>query len=265
MKFSSLHNHTVFSDGIGTVKDNIESAVAKNLLSIGISDHSFTACDTSYCMKQGDYNNYISEINRYKNEYKDIIPVFTGIEMDYYSQIDREKFDYVIASVHYIIKNDICYPVDHSAKQQLDCVDDAFGGNIYDMAKHYFELVVEHARKNKPDFIGHFDVLAKFSLMPEDEKYYEIAQEALKETIKYCNVFEINTGAISRGYRTEPYPDKVILSLINSLGGKIVINADSHSPNNVDYFFKESAQIAKNIGFKTHYVFNGKTFDEIYL
>ncbi len=265
MRFSSLHNHTVFSDGVGTVKENIDSAVNKNLLSIGFSDHSFTPCDTSYCMKKKDYPEYIAEINRLKEEYKNTIPVFCGLEMDYFSEIQREKFDYIIASVHYIIKNDICYPVDHSAKQQLDCVADAFGGNIYDMAKHYFELVIDHARKNKPDIIGHFDVLAKFSLMPEDEKYYDIAKEALKETIKYCDIFEINTGAISRGYRTVPYPDKVLLGLIHSLGGRIVINADSHNPKNIDYFFNESAQIAKDIGFKSHYVFNGKTFDEIAL
>ncbi len=265
MRFSSLHNHTVFSDGVGTVKENIESAIKKNLLSIGFSDHSFTFCDKSYCIKLEDYPKYIAEINRLKEEYKDVIPVFLGLEMDYFSEIDREQFDYIIASVHYIIKNGICYPVDHSAKQQRDCLADAFGGNVYDMAKHYFETIVDHARKNKPDFIGHFDVLAKFSQMPEDEKYYDIAKEALKETLKYCNIFEINTGAISRGYRTEPYPDKVLLGLLHSLGGKIVINADSHNPKNLDYYFKESAEIAKNIGFKSFSVFNGKTFDEILL
>ena len=265
MRFSSLHNHTVFSDGVGTVKENIESAISKNLLSIGFSDHSFTPCDTSYCMKLKDYPDYIAEIERLKKEYEGVIPVFKGLEMDYFSEIDRDKFDYIIASVHYIIKYDICYPIDHSAKQQNECIEDAFGGNIYDMAKHYFELMADHARKNKPDIMGHFDVLAKFSLMPEDEKYYDIAKEALKETIKYSDVFEIKTAAISRGYRKEPYPDKVLLSLIHSLGGNIVINADSHNPKNIDYFFKESAEIAKNIGFKSHYVFNGKTFDEIML
>lgn len=258
-----MHNHTVFSDGVGTVKENIESAIAKNLLSIGFSDHSFTSCDTSYCMKKEDYPAYIAEINSAKEEYKGVIPVFTGLEMDYYSEINREDFDYIIGSVHYIIKNGICYPVDHSAKQQLDCIADAFGGNIYDMAKHYFELVVDHARINKPDIIGHFDVLTKFSLMPEDEKYFDIAKEAMIEAAKYCNVFEINTGAISRGYRVFPYPDKELLSLLLSIGGKVVINADSHNPKNLDCHFNESAQLLKEAGFNSHYVFNGKDFDEI--
>ncbi len=55
MRFSNLHTHTTFSDGVGTVRENIESAIAKNMLSLGFSDHSFTACDTSYCMKLEDY------------------------------------------------------------------------------------------------------------------------------------------------------------------------------------------------------------------
>ena len=265
MRFSSLHNHTVFSDGVGTVTENIESAIKKGLVSIGFSDHSFTPCDTSYCMKIEDYPAYLNAINEAKIKYNGVIPVYTGLEMDYFSEINREDFDYIIGSVHYIIKNGICYPIDHSAKQQQDCIADAFGGNIYDMAKFYFESVVDHARKNRPDIIGHYDVLAKFSLMPEDEKYYDIAKEAMIETAKYCDVFEINTGAISRGYRTEPYPDKMLLSILCDMGCKIVINADSHNPKNLDCHFKESAELMREIGFKSHYIFNGKTFDDVKL
>jgi len=246
MRFSSLHNHTVFSDGVGTVKENIESAISKNLLSIGFSDHSFTPCDTSYCMKLKDYPDYIAEIERLKKEYEGVIPVFKGLEMDYFSEIDRDKFDYIIASVHYIIKNDICYPVDHSAKQQTDCIEDAFGGNIYDMAKHYFELIADHARKNKPDIIGHFDVLAKFSLMPEDEKYYDIAKDALKETIKYCDIFEINTGAISRGYKDSPYPADFILKHIKEKGGSVIFSSDAHSKDSLCFEFDKWHKILRD-------------------
>lgn len=263
MRFTSLHNHTVFSDGVGTVKENIESAISKNLLSIGFSDHSFTPCDTSYCMKLEDYDEYISTINNAKKEYEGIIPVYTGLELDWFSEVDREKFDYIIGSVHYMVIDNICYPIDHSDKQQLHAIEDAFGGNVYDMAKYYFETVVKHAEKNKPDIIGHFDVLTKFSLMPEDEKYFDIAKEAMTETAKYCNVFEVNTGAISRGYRTEPYPQRKLLEHLLDLGGKVVINADSHNPKNLDCHFVESEALLKEVGFDSHYVFTGKFFEPI--
>ena len=266
MRFSNLHTHTTFSDGKGTVRENIESAIKKNMLSLGFSDHSFTACDTSYCMKLEDYEKYCAEINLLKEEYKDRIPIFLGLEKDYYSDIDKSCFDYIIASVHYIVHNGVCYPIDHSRKQQEDCTREVFHGNILDMAKCYYDMVVEHVASCKPDVIGHFDVLNKFSIMPEnDEKYIEITCEAIKEAFKYCPRFEVNTGGISRGWRKDPYPSFYLLELLRELGGEVVINSDSHHPENLDFFFCESAEILRRAGYKTFSVFNGKSFDKINL
>ena len=121
MRFSNLHTHTTFSDGKGTPRENVESALRKNMLSLGFSDHSFTECDPSYCMKLSDYGAYSKEIRALKEEYSDRIPLYLGIEQDYYSDIDRSEYDYVIASVHYIVRNGICYPIDHSRIQQEEC------------------------------------------------------------------------------------------------------------------------------------------------
>ena len=264
MQFSNLHTHTVFSDGIGTFRENIESAISKNMLSLGFSDHSFTPCDTSYCMKLSDYDKYFSEIDSLKREYKDIFPIYTGLEKDYFSTIDRSAYDYIIASVHYIIKDGICYPIDHSGKQQTDCINDAFNGNIYDFAKCFFDMVNEQAELIKPDVIGHFDVINKFSLMPEDDiKYIDIAKDAIKETAKHCKVFEINTGAVANGYRKNPYPNRVLLELLLEIGGEVVINSDCHNPKNLDYFFTESVDLIRDIGFDHFCIFNGKDFDKI--
>ncbi len=264
MLYSNLHTHTTFSDGIGTIKENIESAISKNMISLGFSDHSFTACDTSYCMKLENYDKYLSDIEKAKREYAEKIKIFAGIEKDYYSDIDKDAFDYFLGSVHYVIKNNICYPVDHSKEQQMHCITDAFGGSVLDFVKCYFEMVTEQAIKWKPDVIGHFDVINKFSIMPEnDEKYIEIANEAVKEILKHCKVFEVNTGAISRGYRKLPYPNKLVLELLLKNGGEVTLGSDSHNPKNLDYFFDESVELIKEVGFKHIVVFNGKGFDKI--
>ncbi|MBQ8403035.1 MAG: histidinol-phosphatase HisJ family protein [Clostridia bacterium] len=266
MRFSNLHTHTTFSDGVGTVRENIESAIAKNMLSLGFSDHSFTACDTSYCMKLEDYEKYCAEVKTLAAEYKEKLPVFLGIEKDYYSEIEAGMFDYVIASVHYIVKNGVCYPVDHTRAHQEACMNDLFGGNVLDMAKCYYGMVAEHAAVCKPDVIGHFDVLNKFSFMPEkDEKYMYVAEDAFRETFKHCKRFEVNTGGISRGWRKEPYPSFGLLTLLRDLGGEAVINSDSHHPDNLDFYFNESAELLRCAGFETFSVFNGKGFDKIKL
>ena len=265
MRFSNLHTHTIFSDGKGSVRDNIESAILKNMSSLGFSDHSFTACDTSYCMKLENYKNYFKTLDEMKREYEGRLPIFTGIEKDYYSDIDAADFDYVLASVHYLIENGTVYPIDHSPAQQEKCFAEAFHGNKLDFAKRYYDMVTEQAIKCKPDVIGHFDVINKFSLMPEeDERYIEIANESAREILNVCKVFELNTGGIARGWRKTPYPSTYVLSLIKELGGEIAINSDSHLPENLDFFFPEAVEILKTHGFDHIVEFTGKDFKKVY-
>ena len=258
MRFSTLHTHSTYSDGKGTLRENIESAIKKGMVSIGFSDHSFTSCDTSYCMKLEDYPLYCKEVNALKVEYCGKLPVFLGLECDYYSEIDKSMFDYTIASVHYIVRDGVCYPIDHSPSQQEECIRDAFGGSVLDMAKCYFDMITEHAIKLRPTFIGHFDVINKFSLMPEaDERFMDIAAEAMKEIFKVTKYFEVNTGGIARGWRKHPYPNPDLLVLLRNLGGEVLINSDSHHPDNLDFFFKESVDILKSLGYD-HYSLLGE-------
>lgn len=264
MRFSNLHTHSTYSDGKGTLRENVESALKKNMLSLGFSDHSFTECDPSYCMKLSDYEAYAKEARALIDEYKDRIPLFLGIEKDYYSQIDKSVYDYVIASVHYIVKDGICYPIDHSRIQQQECIRDAFGGNIFDMAQCYYDMVAEHVSEVKPTVVGHFDVLNKFSIMPEgDDKYIRMTVDAMTECAKYCKYFEVNTGGISRGWRKDPYPSDYLLKHLLDLGGEVVINSDSHHPDNLDFYFNESVELIRSVGYDHFCVFNGKDFDKI--
>ena len=251
MKFSTLHTHTTFSDGKHTARENIESAIAKDMRSIGFSDHSFTACDPSYCMQLEDYPRYLSELRSLKEEYKGVFPVLVGIEKDYYSEIDKSEFDYVIGSVHYIVRGGVCYPIDHTLAQQQTCVRDAFGGSVLDMARCYFEMVAEHTYLARPDVIGHFDVLNKFSYMPEsDDRFIAIAEESLRECLKWCPVVEVNTGGMARGWRSNPYPNMNLLKLVHELGGRVVLNSDSHNKDNLDYAFPEALEYIKSAGFE---------------
>lgn len=250
MRYSNLHTHSTYSDGTGTLRENVEAAVARNMVSLGFSDHSFTACDPSYCMKIENYGSYIREARELKEEYRDRISLFLGIEWDYYSVMEKSLFDYTIASVHYIIKDDICYPIDHSPQQQKDCIQDAFGGSVIDMAKCYYELLTEHVMRIRPTFVGHFDVINKFSLMPEESaKYRDVTLEAMREIMKVCPYFELNTGAIARGWRMNPYPNDYLLEYLRDNGGEVLINGDTHKPENMTFYFDESVRLLRDLGF----------------
>ncbi|MBQ8447368.1 MAG: hypothetical protein IJX27_00370, partial [Clostridia bacterium] len=92
-----------------------------------------------------------------------------------------------------------------------------------------------------------------------------ITEEAMRETFKYCKRFEVNTGGISRGWRKTPYPAFHLMELLQKLGGEIVINSDSHHPDNLDFFFNESAEIIKKAGFTSYSVLTPNGFEKIKL
>ncbi len=262
MRYSNLHNHSCFSDGMHTIAENVAAAEERQMLSLGFSDHSYTACDPTYCMQLPQYEKYLKAIEQVRKTSS--IPVYAGIEQDYYSEDDCSAFDYVIASVHYIIKDGVCHPVDHSEQQQRQCIADAFGGNVLDMARCYYDMVCEHVQNLRPTFVGHFDVISKFSLMPEeDDRYRRIAGEAMKQVLKTCPYIELNTGAIARGLRRQPYPHDFLLDVVRDQGGSIVLSADSHRKENLTFFFDEAVQLLKQKGFTSIAVFNGKTFDSV--
>jgi len=264
MRYANLHTHTLFSDGRHTMRENIESALEKQMLSLGFSDHSFTACDPSYCMHTHQYGEYLSQLETLKQEYADRIPIYAGMELDYYSELPAGDYDYIIASVHYIIRNGVTYPIDHSPRQQEECIRDAFGGNVLDMAKCYYDMLTEHVIRVRPTFVGHFDVITKFSLMPEEEEAYrQIAGSALKEVLKHCPYVEMNTGGISRGWRKTPYPGPYLLDTLKENGGEILLGADSHDKNNLIFHFDECVELLRENGFDHISVFRGDGFDKM--
>lgn len=63
--------------------------------------------------------------------------------------------------------------------------------------------------------------------------------------------FEINTGAMSRGYRSAPYPSAALLKELCACGGRILINSDSHSADTIGYGFKQAQELAVVCGFKS--------------
>ena len=260
MRYSNLHTHTVFSDGRHTMEENIAAAIEKNMLSLGFSDHSLTPVDSCYCIQRHAYGTYLQTIRRL-NETSGI-PVYAGLELDAYSEDDISVFDYVIASVHYLYRNNKYYPLDHNPDLLDHCIRDAFDGDTLDMVRCYCNTLGEHVAKTNPTFVGHFDLIAKFSTMPEtDERYQTIMADALKEIIKICPYIELNTGAISRGWRQTPYPADFLLDVVRGNGGRIVLSSDSHDKDHLAFWFDEAVDLLKKKNIDSIWVFNGIGFE----
>ena len=92
------------------------------------------------------------------------------------------------------------------------------------------------------DIVGHFDLIRKFNrdgaLFDEHHPRYTAARDrAIQALCSRGALFEINTGAISRGYRTVPYPNREMIDYIRQRGGSFLLSSDSHRADTLCYDF----------------------------
>ena len=237
-----LHVHTDYSDGKNTFREIVDKALSLGLKQIGFSDHSFTSFDKSYCMGIEDYPKYFKELSALKKEFSGKIDILIGLEQDYFSPPPVIDTDYIIGSVHYIKINEEYIPVDESKEILLNAAKKV--GGIYKLIERYFELVGDVVNKTGADIVGHFDLISKFNedgtLFDTNAKEYRTCwQKAADKLLKTDVVFEINTGAISRGYRSAPYPSLEMIEYIKKKGGKFILSSDAHDKDHLLFKFDE--------------------------
>ena len=236
------HVHTTFSDGRSTPEEMVLAALDRGMEAIGFSDHSYTWFDESYCIPKERLEEYRQTVAGLKAKYAGKIRIYCGIEQDFYSEEPAGCYDYRIGSVHYLKLGGEYIPVDETPEILLDAAKKYFAGDLYALAECYYETVARVVEKTNADVIGHFDLIAKFNegnrLFDEGSPRYTAAwQQAVGALISTGKPFEINTGAISRGYRSIPYPAPEIQAEIRRLGGRFVFSSDSHSAGTLCYGF----------------------------
>lgn len=245
---SNIHTHSNWSDGKDSMEAVIEAAIEKDFHTIGLSDHSFVPVVAEYCIPLGKEHGYRQKLEEMKAAYAGKIDVLAGIEFDYDGFVPEESYDYVIGSVHNLDIGGRLYEVDHDPPH-FQALLDACGGSSLEVAKRYYASLAEHTLRVKPDVLGHFDLLTKFSMVEYSDAYWYCAEEAVKAILPAVKVVEVNTGAMSRGWRKEAYPADLILQLIRSLGGDLILSSDSHQAQHVDYAFAETVERLRGLGF----------------
>ena len=231
---TDLHVHTSFSDGKNSPEEMVLAAISKGMKRLGISDHSYTFFDEDYCFPKARIGEYRTCIAALKEKYAGQIEILCGIEQDVFSAESTEGYDYVIGSAHYIHVNGEYISIDHREDILLDAADRHFGGDLIALSEEYWRTVGETLVRTGADIVGHLDLITKFNeggkLFDEsDPRYRAAAFAAVDKLLAAGKPFEINTGAISRGYRTEPYPAAFLREYIEKNGGSLIYSSDSHS------------------------------------
>ena len=240
MGISNFHTHTVYCDGKDTPRALAEEALGLGCPALGFSGHSYTAFDPSWCMSPEGTSAYRREVLALREEFSGRLDVCVGLEQDYWADPPREEYDYLIGSVHYVKKDGEYLPVDESREVLLRGVERLYGGDIYAFAEDYFRLVGDVYARTRCRIVGHFDLLTKFNedgtLLDEtNPRYLRAAGEALDRLLEVPVLFEVNTGAMARGYRSTPYPGPVLRREIARRGGVFLRSSDCHRKEQLLY------------------------------
>ena len=267
----NLHTHTTYADGKDTPEELIIEAIKRGFGAIGFSEHSYMEfSDYPYQMKVSEMADYQGEVRALKEKYRGEIDVFCGMEFESYSSVPTDGFDYLIGSVHYLKVGDRLVGFDRGLQETLDYVRDNFGGNGMAFAEKYYETVAQLPKMGNFDIIGHFDLVTKNNekgdfINVNSKKYHDFGLEAIGNLKGKIPLFEVNTGAISRGYRTEAYPQNEFLKEFKNCGFGAVITSDCHDKNFLDCGFAEARRRLLAAGFRTHWMLTDSGFKEVEL
>ncbi len=244
MRYFDLHVHTEFCDGYATAEEMVRAAIALGCPRIGLSSHAPMPYG-DYAMAAEREEDYIREILRLRAAYRERIEVLLGLEVDLWSlPVKRERYDYIIGSCHSLsplvggARVDVDGPID----ELRAAIDRDFDGDPYAACEDYFTSV-GRLGVLRPDIIGHLDLIRKYNkggaLFDEDHpRYLAAAHAAIDALLPLGAYFELNTGALARGYRETPFPAAPLLSYILNRGGKVILTGDAHRPENLCYEFE---------------------------
>ena len=253
---SNLHTHTAYCDGKHAPREVVLAAMEAGMETLGFSEHAYVEFDPIWSMSPDATVKYRAEILRLQREYADRIHILLGTEADYYSSFERTDYEYVIGSVHYLLVNrEVCI-VDADRQRLLSDIDRYYGGDVYRFVAQYYETLADVKIKTGCSVVGHFDLLTKQNqkgdlINESDLRYLTPAFDAMDALIKQDAIFEINTGAISRGYRTTPYPSPALLRRMFERGAKITISSDAHDKAHLLYAFSDAVELARGAGYSS--------------
>ncbi len=263
----NLHTHSTYCDGKNTLEEIVLAAIEKGFFSVGFSGHGYHK-ESDYCMTKEGTEKYKKEILELKNKYSEKIKIYLGLEFDLFSDKDFSMLDYSIGSVHYLKIGDELVDVDNSIEVERNVIKNYFDNDSIKFAKEYYRHLAMLPTIGKIDIIGHFDLLTKhcekYDLIDTASKEYKImsleAVEALRGKIP---LFELNTGAIARGYRKTPYPAPFILKELKRMGFGAVITSDCHNMDYLDFGFSDARELLTEYGFKERYIMTDSGFKAV--
>ena len=275
--FTSLHTHTVFSDGKDDIETMCAAAYDQGLCAIGFRCHApmenaGRLTDWDGNMKADRLEAYINEVHAARQRWEGKIAVFLGLEIDYIrglrSALDLDivnaHLDYCIGSVHYLVPpHGAPFTIDGPLAHLEKGITEGYTGDSEAMVNAYWDAVAEMIALGGFDIVGHLDLIKKNNTSgkffdAESTSYMRLIEEIARQISAAGLVAEVNTGGINRGYITETYPSLSILRVLRQYDIKVMISADAHNARDLSGNYQTAVQTLLKAGYTSHVIFEGR-------
>jgi histidinol-phosphatase (PHP family) len=165
----------------------------------------------------------------------------------------------VIGSVHYLgwLSDGTMWTVDGPAAELRAGIDQSFGGKTRAAVEAFYRRVADMALSDRPDIVGHLDLVKKNNgdsqdLFDEESSWYREALASAIEAVASAGcVVEVNTGGVSRGFRSDWYPCKWALRRMRELDVPVTFGSDAHDPRHVGFQMREVREFLQDVGYRS--------------
>lgn len=265
MPWTNYHHHCKYCDGVGELEEHVQEAIRQNIASLGFTSHSPVPFDTTWSMKEADFDAYLRDLEAVKSKYSGRIEIYKGLEVDFLekwpgqikSWTDRGKLDFSVGSVHFVkeFADGKPWEIDGTLELFQKGLREIFEGNVQKAINSYFDLTCQMLETDKPTILGHVDKIkmhnSKFPFFDEADSWY---RERLTETLELAKksevIVEVNTRGIYKKRTSEPYPGIIGLQIMRELDVPICLNSDAHHPSEITKEFELTSQLLQEIGFR---------------
>ena len=231
----------------------VETAAARGVDEIGFSEHVYYFRETRplwtvpYHVERCVYDlePYVEAVVEAKHRG---LPVKLGIEVDYVRGLEEETrallapypWDFVLGSVHFVDGLGI-----DGRPRLLDTV------GVEETWRRYFEELAAAARSGLFDVLAHPDVVKIWGERPAAVDYSTL----LAALDGVC--LEVSSAGLRKPVG-ELYPDPALLRAAREQGVPITLASDAHVPRLVGEDFDRALALARDAGYDTVTVFDGR-------
>ena len=220
---ANYHTHTRrCGHAGGTDREYVERAIEAGFTTLGFSDHAPMPFpdghESGFRVPLAKTADYFASLRALRDEYRDRITIYVGLEVEYYPALFPAFLDYIAPfAPDYLLLAQHFLDETESVGSFADTQDPA-------RLQTYYARVLEGVKTGKFLYVAHPDV---FHYTGDEAAYDDLTRDFLREIVRTGIPLELNRLGMSDG---RIYPRPRFWQLAGEAGARAVVGMDAHMP-----------------------------------